>query len=399
MSTARRGQITVACMSIIAFLAFVFILVVHAQVKPSEISPWDGRKVFKEKGCSRCHSVYDEGGKGGPDLGRQKFYGTYLELAALMWNHYPGMAQKMAKKGYEIDEFSSDEMAQLIAYLAYIRYLGEPGNEYRGRKLLQDKGCIKCHKFGGKGGDIGPDISSMQDYMSPLMLAESMWNHGPKLNEKIEELNLEWPEFQGDEFVDLAVGIRSYMSPTRVSVGAFAVGNPEKGGKIAEEKGCFYCHAYKGAGGTKGPDFADLDMNHSVTEIAGDMWNHGPQMWAVMEKENLPQPIFKKGEMADVIAYLYGLKLKDAPGNPGHGKEIIQRKGCLNCHSIRGQGSDIAADFATLSDLNSLLQMITAMWNHAPAMQEKFAEKRLKWPEFTGRDMADIYAYLHSLTQ
>jgi len=397
MLKARRGQITVACMSTVASLAFVFLLFAYAQVKPSGYSPWHGRKIFHAKGCSKCHSVYGEGGEGGPDLGRQKFYGTYLDLAALMWNHYPGMAKKMAKKGYEIDEFSNEEMAQLISYLAYIRYLGEPGNEHIGRKLLHEKSCIKCHKFGGEGGDIGPDISKIQEYLSPLMLAESMWNHGPKLEKKFEKLHLKWPEFHGHEFADLAVGIRSYMSPTRVSVDAFAVGDPVRGEQIAKEKGCFHCHAYKGAGGKKGPDFSDIDMSHSVTEIAGEMWNHGPQMWAVIKKEKLQLPVFQKGEMADVIAYLYGLKLEDAPGNPEHGKEIIQRKGCLNCHSIRGQGSDVAADFATLDDLNSLLQMITAMWNHAPAMQEKFAEKKLKWPEFSGRDMADIYAYLHSL--
>ncbi|NIT61884.1 MAG: c-type cytochrome, partial [Aliifodinibius sp.] len=116
-----------------------------------------------------------KGGKGGPDLGEQKFYGTYLELASLMWNHFPKMFEKMQETGYQFPEFTEEEMSQLIAYISFIRYMGEPGNEYKGKKLLKSKGCMSCHKFGGAGEDIGPDISAKEEYLSPISLLETMW--------------------------------------------------------------------------------------------------------------------------------------------------------------------------------------------------------------------------------
>lgn len=381
---------------------FLFLLFctgsVYTQISSSKDSPWKGREVFREKGCIECHSVYGKGGKGGPDLGKQKFYGTYLELAALMWNHFPKMFQKMQKTGYEFKDFTREEMAQLIDYIAFIRYMGEPGNEYAGRKLLKSKGCISCHKFGGEGGDIGPDISQKKEYISPLAIVEFMWNHGPDMGELFKENNIKRPEFKDNEIVDIAVAIRSYMVATTVPVGSFELGDPVKGKKLAEGKGCLRCHSHGGVGGTLGPDFDEMDLNYSVTQIAGKMWNHGPKMWDTMEKEGISFPVFENGEMADVIAYLYELKLKDAPGNAEKGSQIVKDQGCLTCHSLQGKGGEISGDLATLGDLDSPLSMITAMWNHAPAMEEKHLEKNLKWPELNARDMADLYAFLRQLS-
>lgn len=384
-----------ACMVFLLLVPICALL--RAQTRPSPASPWKGREVFREKGCIQCHAVYDEGGKGGPDLGKRKFYGTYLELAASMWNHFPGMSQRMQKTGYHTAELDEQEMSQLVSYLAYIRYLGEPGNIVRGKRLLETKGCMSCHKFSGVGGDIGPDFSTIKEYMAPLMLVEAMWNHGPNMMKLFQEHHIKRPELTGNEIIDLAVAIRSYMSPTKVPVGAFALGDPANGKKLAEQKGCMRCHAFRGVGGKVGPDFDDIDLNYSVTQIAGQMWNHGPQMWQVMQSEGIAFPVFKKGEMADVIAYIYGLKLEDAPGNVEQGFKIVNAKGCLSCHSLQGKGADIAAELATLGELDAPLKMATAMWNHAPAMQEKLQEKELQWPELNGKDMANLYAYLRSL--
>lgn len=158
-----------------------------------------------------------------------------------------------------------------------------------------------------------------------------------------------------------------------------------------------YCHSIQGVGGTIGPDFNDIYFNYTVLIIAGKMWNHGPKMWEVMKLENIPIPVFQNGEMCDIIAYMYHLNLKDAPGNIAKGKQLIVSKNCLSCHSINNQGSEIATDFTAMQKPNSPMAMVAAMWNHAPAMDERRAAGKLKWPELNGRDMANIYAYIQSL--
>jgi mono/diheme cytochrome c family protein len=72
---------------------------IFAQRISSPESPWAGREVFNKKGCINCHSVFGRGGDEGPDLGKDKYYGTYFEFAALMWNHFPEMSETIREKG------------------------------------------------------------------------------------------------------------------------------------------------------------------------------------------------------------------------------------------------------------------------------------------------------------
>jgi len=395
-----QWKVGVACSLLAAGLVIAFgHFAALAQGRGSQQNPWKGKEVFQAKGCVKCHAVYGEGGKIGPDLGQRQFYGSYLQLAGVMWNHFPRMYAAMQKEGVPWLELSNEEMSELIAYLFYIRYLGEPGNEYRGRKLLETKGCMKCHKFVGVGGNIGPDISKIKEYMSPLLLTEALWNHGPQMMQLFEEKKIKRPEFAGSEIVDLAVAIRSYMSPTKVPVDAFSLGNVPRGETLIANKGCKNCHSIRGVGGNIGPDFVDMDLNCSVTEIAGRMWNHGPKMWEAMKNKGIAVPTFEKGEMADIIASIYGIKLNEVRGDTGKGQQVLNKKQCLSCHSLKGKGAQIAPDFVTSAGPDEALQMVTTMWNHAPGMREKIGEKHLAWPKFDGDEMADLYAYLHSVRQ
>ncbi len=361
-------------------------------------SQYLGKIVFSEKGCGQCHTVFGEGGKGGPDLGEHKFYGTYLELAATMWNHFPKMSKKMRKLGQQFPKFSETEMMQIMDYLSFARFIGEPGNTFRGRKLLKSMRCITCHQFGGEGGDIGPDISAKQEFISPLLLVEAMWNHGPEMMELFEENNIKRPKFKNNDIIHISAAIQSHMSPTKVPAESYSLGDYNNGGRLVREKGCMHCHSIQGVGGTIGLDFNDIYFNYTVLIIAGKMWNHGPKMWEIMKLENIPIPIFQKGEMCDIIAYMYHLNLEDAPGDIAKGKQLIVDKNCLSCHSINNEGSEFAKDFSLMQKPSSPIAMIAVMWNHAPDMEERRSAAKLnKWPHLNGRDMANIYAYIHSL--
>lgn len=378
-----------------AVLGIFVAIVMCAYVDAAEVSHWKGQEVFKSKGCAHCHAVYGNNGKGGPDLGEKKFYGTYLELAARMWNHFPRMYKQMGKTNTEFPEISIQEMEQLIAYLSFIRYRGEPGNDYKGQELIRER-CSVCHRYRGKGGDIGPDFDDLGDYVSSMQLVEAMWNHGPDMMEIFREHDIKRPTFKGRDIEHVLAALRT--PTTKVPPGTFTMGDPVKGKRLFEEKGCAHCHAYRGVGGTVGPDFADVDLDYSAAQIGGKMWNHGPKMWELMEKEQMKFATFESGEMADVVAYLYSLKLEDDPGNPDRGHRMINDRGCLQCHSLRGEGATISKDLSTLEDLDSPLAMIAAMWNHAPGMREKQVEKKMKWPKLKAEDMADLYAYLYQTT-
>ena len=364
-----------------------------AQHDSGKRSHWKGQEAFRSKGCAQCHAVWGSGGSGGPDLGKRKFYGTYLELAARMWNHFPKMYGKMQDSHVVFRSINQQEMEHLIDYLSFIRYRGEPGDWYKGRELLEDK-CAKCHRFDGRGGDVGPDIVNREAYVSSLQLVESMWNHGPDMAEVFREQGVDRPEFKGNDLEDIAAAVRSYNTTAKVPPDAFLMGDPINGQKLFEEKGCIRCHSVDGAGGTLGPNFAELDLDRSAVQIAGDMWNHAPKMWKLMESENVSFPAFEAGGLADVISFLYARRLEDAPGDPEKGQRIIHDKHCLSCHSFRGEGGDVSEDLATLTGLESPLAMIAAMWNHAPGMRDKQLEKNLDWPKLQGRDMADLYAFL-----
>ncbi|MDH3217008.1 MAG: c-type cytochrome [Candidatus Krumholzibacteria bacterium] len=390
----KRCRLAMWSMAVLVMLCSIS---AHAQSGPGEVSHLKGKDVFEEKGCAQCHSVFGSNGKGGPDLGKRKFYGTYLQLAARMWNHFPKMYRKMQATDVAFQKVDAEEMQQLIAYLAFIRYRGKPGNEYKGQKLLKER-CMPCHRFGGLGGDIGPEFDKATDYISSIQFIGSMWNHGPEMMDVFFEHRIRRPVFKGHDIEHILAALRTHISTTHVPVGAFLVGDPALGKELYDRKGCVHCHAYRGEGGTLGPDFDDIDLNHSAVQIAGRMWNHGPEMWDIMMRENLTIPVFEKGEMAHVLAYVYSLKLEDRPGDPDKGRRIIDDKACLDCHTLQGRGATISKDLAKLEGLDSPLAMIAGMWNHAPGMREKQLEKKLKWPKLNARDMADLYAYLYNAT-
>jgi len=390
-----------SCIRWVLPVGAVLLTLVAALAYPTTTSArgdhWKGQAVFREKGCATCHSVYGNGGNGGPDLGERKFYGTYLELATRMWNHFPKMYKKMGETGVEFREITNEEMGQLIAYLSFIRYTGQPGQDYKGRDLIE-KSCMKCHTFGGTGGDIGPDFVTNNEYMTSIQLIESMWNHGPDMMQVFEEQGVKRPHFKGNDIENILAGIRSYMNDPRIPAGTYTPGDPSIGERLFKEKGCAKCHALEGDGSGLGPDLDDIDLDCSATQIAGKMWNHGPKMWEVMQRENIDFPTFEEGEMRDVVAYLYSLKLQDPPGEATQGERIIHEKGCLNCHALQGSGGKVSVDLSTIEPIDSPVAMIAGMWNHAPGMREKQLEKKLKWPKLDAEEMADLYAYLSKIT-
>jgi hypothetical protein len=138
---------------------------------------------------------------------------------------------------------------------------------------------------------------------------------------------------------------------------------------------------------------ARKDLFKSATEIAGAMWNHGPQMWAKMQQTGIPKPSFSANELADIISYLYFVRYTDEVGNAENGRRLFQQRGCAECHTI-GQGEKIGPDLGTSRAARSSVSLTAAMWNHAPIMEELTQAKRLPWPKFESDEMRDLVEFI-----
>ncbi|MFQ5512385.1 MAG: c-type cytochrome [Candidatus Krumholzibacteriia bacterium] len=366
---------------------------------PSE--PLKGRIVFEEKYCTTCHSIAGTGGDIGPDLAESYFDGGFLDLASIFWGHIPDMVVEYKRANLAWPQFTEEEVAHLISYLYYLRYLGTPGSVARGQEYLQSKGCFRCHSVGGdNGGHRGPGLDRLKKYASPIYVVQAIWNHGPKMQKMMAEMGIARPSFTGQEISDISAYIRAVSDWTMREKIYLSPGNPNDGKVVFARKRCDGCHSVHGVGGGAGPAMDDVDLSMSATDIAAIMWNHGAEMLSTMQEERIAWPTFSGKEMADLIAYLYFIKFIDPKGDAAHGRQLFGDRQCVSCHAIKGIGGEVGPDLTKrLSMRRSGIAVLTTMINHAAKMSEKVLSQGKKWPVLTGQEMRDIFAYLAASTE
>ena len=353
-------------------------------------NPLEGSRLFSEKGCLGCHSVYGVGGVAGPELGQGILKRPLLDIAGVMWNHAPGMVHLFQEKRITLPQFKPAEMASLLSYLYYLGSLDPPGDTAAGARLFREKQCETCHSLGGKGGKVGPKLESYGRYASPIYLTVGLWNHGKAMAGVMETLHVPRPTFEKNDIPDLLAYIRSAARGTeRIYV---RPGNPQIGEKLFAQKRCAQCHTPDARGTRIGPDLR-TKLKGSLIGIAGAMWNHGPKMWAKMG--NVPS--LAPEEMSDLISYLYFLQFIDPSGNAKRGRVVYQEKKCGSCHTLPGVGGTVGPDLAKAQKLQTPVEVVTEMWNHVGSMERKMLEESVEWPVFKGGEMADLITYLLSI--
>lgn len=172
-------------------------------------------------------------------------------------------------------------------------------------------------------------------------------------------------------------------------------GSATRGRRVYVEKSCVNCHAVMGSGGTIGPDLAEVGKGRSHDRLVAKMWDHLPLMVEKYSEEGLPWPSIDADEMDDLIAYLFYLNSFDKPGDFTLGREAFSQKGCSRCHAVGSARSEVGAPaLDTYAASASPMKMVTAMWNHGPAMVDIQRSLGLEVPKFNGSEIADILAYL-----
>jgi cytochrome c551/c552 len=359
--------------------------------------PRAGAEIFQRKGCGDCHSVLGSGGTLAPDLGLQGAAGSSMnELVTQMWNHAPRMWEQIRSAKIDYPRFTSEDMANLFAYLYVTCYDDESGNPSRGRQLFNQKGCIRCHSVGDTGGTVGPNLKEIGPVDTPIFWSQAMWNHAPAMETRMRELNIPWPKFEGDEMNDLLVFVRQERAgPEREA--ELLPADPRRGWALFQQKGCISCHAIHGEGGTDGPD---LTLGHPVpstlTRLAARMWNHSPEMWVAMKAKGIKRPAFAGQEMADLIAFLYSARYFELGGSPAIGRQLFTERKCGTCHGADAQGGEVGPRLRKSDRFFTPVNFALALWSHGPRMYSKAEGLGLGWPTLNEGDLSHLLAFLNS---
>ncbi len=266
-----------------------------------------------------------------------------------------------------------------------------------GSRVFGDKGCVKCHAVNGVGGKVGPDLGRPPRPRSFFDLAAGMWNHLPRMTERMRALGVARPRLDPREAGDLIAFLFTldYFDPP---------GNPQVGRRLFQQKKCVVCHQVGDVGGVVGPSLDHLKQYGSPIFVAAAMWNHGPAMTETMRARGIERPVFKDAELIDLIAYIKSASplpvagpLYVLPGRAAEGHRLFVEKRCSDCHGVAGKGGGVGPDLAERGVHRSLTQFAAGMWDKAPAMLAAMTARGIPVPQLRAEEMADIVAYLYAV--
>jgi len=169
--------------------------------------PARGQALLDAKSCASCHKLGVKAGPG-PDFAASGTAASLSSLMASLWNHYPKMSKAMSSSGVRYSKIEKDEMADILAYIYWLKATGVGGNSAAGRDLYQSKQCVTCHSPAGPKPSVGPSLVKSQTTESAYSLLAAIWNHGPRMESVLRERNIPWPPLTGDEMRNLVAYFR-----------------------------------------------------------------------------------------------------------------------------------------------------------------------------------------------
>jgi cytochrome c551/c552 len=269
-----------------------------------------------------------------------------------------------------------------------------PGSSVRGADLFQSKGCVDCHKPGGVGGSIAPDLTQPnKNIHTPMQLASALWNHAPRMWRA--QSGTRRPTLDSMETADL---FSYFYSLSYLN----APGSISQGGQLFEQKGCADCHE-KSVSAVPfrrsrplGPPVSTWRSVDDPLAWAEQMWNHSGKIFNELSAAGVKWPLFSTQEMIDLLSYLRSLpeaRSQSAafqPGNPEQGRTTFERS-CDSCHSFGKRTAVAKIDLLKRKGPGVLTGYVAAMWNHAPVMHERAGAE---FPVLGPGDMSNLIAYL-----
>jgi len=179
-------------------------------------SPERGWKLFQSKSCINCHVVSGKGGRVGPELGPGRPIPlTVIQFAGLMWNHSPEMWKAQSTRNISRPTFEGQEIADLVAFLASLRYFEPVGSAHMGKTIFVERDCGRCHGAAAEGDRQGPALRRRGRTYSTVALATALWSHGPNMYKRTKELKIPWPMLADSDVGNLISFLNSSLEDWR----------------------------------------------------------------------------------------------------------------------------------------------------------------------------------------
>src|SRR5689334_12371939 len=130
-----------------------------------------GAVLFRQE-CTFCHGVGARGGMRGPDLttGSWSHGGSDGELSRTITNGVAGTAMPPNK-------LTEEEIWQIVSYLRTLQQTPAPprGDVRKGEALFTGTlRCASCHIVNGRGGRLGPELTTVGSSRSRAYIIESI---------------------------------------------------------------------------------------------------------------------------------------------------------------------------------------------------------------------------------
>jgi len=150
--------------------------------------------------CALCHGLGARGGGRGPDLTRaqKKHAHSDAEMFQVISNGIPGTAMPANGTNGQGVGMTDEEIWQIITYIRSqeVKAPGDPvGNAAHGKELFYgDANCSLCHMVAGKGGRVGPELTSVGESRTREAIIDSVRNPSRRLAWGLTEATKEFPQ-------------------------------------------------------------------------------------------------------------------------------------------------------------------------------------------------------------
>jgi cytochrome c2 len=279
------------------------------------------------------------------------------------------------------------DTADLFAYFYSTLYFSPRGNATRGGSVFVTKQCSTCHSEVLNTDRRTALRETWMDLKDPSVWAERMWNHATEMDSAMTNRGIRWPKLSDQDVVDLVTFLGSRAGSEEPY--ELSIGEPDAGRAVFDSS-CTSCHTLGQREKAK-VDLISRTAPPSVTAYIAAMWNHAPEM----KRRGGATPKLASGDMADLVAFLFSQRYFFEPGDAARGKKVYEDKNCELCHDVRRPQTG-APDLAKSMEAYSPIVLTSAAWQHGIPMMEAMKQQRIDWPEFKGREMADLIAFLNS---